>query len=100
MLLARNEGMSFTFAAIHTGNTMKLISLSEAQQKLNGYGQLCQQESVIVHIDGVPQFQLAPLDDGFMDQLIETNQEFRELMAQRRTQSAVPLAEAMKQLDD
>ena len=94
--------MSFTFAAIHTGNTMKLISLSEAQQKLNEYGQLCQQESVIVHIDGVPQFQLAPLDDDddFIDQLIETNQEFRELMAQRRTQSAVPLAEAMKQLDD
>lgn len=81
---------------------MKLISLSEAQQKLDEYGRLCQQETVIVHIDGVPQFQLSPLDDDddFMNQLIESNQEFRETMARRRTQTPIPLADAMRMLDE
>jgi len=81
---------------------MKLISLSEARNHLDEYGQLCQKESVIVHIDGVPQFQLAPLDDDgdIMDRLFATNPEFRKMMAERTNTKAISAEEALRLLDE
>jgi prevent-host-death family protein len=48
---------------------MKLIPLSEAKAHLSQYGRLCHTEPVIVTVNGVPAFQLVPLDEG--DDLID-----------------------------
>ena len=90
------------FAGGSIRRIMKLISLSEARDHLNEYGQLCQEETVIVHIDGVPQFQLAPLDDDldFMNRLIETNPEFQKAMAKRNSTAAVSAEEALRRMEE
>ncbi len=54
-------------------NIMKIIPLSEAKTNLSRYANLCHKEPVIVTINGVPSFQLVPLeeDDDLVDRLIE-----------------------------
>ena len=42
---------------------MKIIPLSEAKAHLSHYGKLCQQEPVIVTVNGLPAFQLSPLPE-------------------------------------
>ena len=48
---------------------MKTIPLSEARANLGRYGRLCQEEPVIITINGVPSFRLAPLEEN--DDLID-----------------------------
>lgn len=67
---------------------------------LSEYGRLCQEESVIVTVNGVPAFRLAPLDedDQLIDELIEHNPEFRKLLEERRHDRVVSVKAAMRRL--
>ncbi len=80
---------------------MKTITLSEAKAHLRHYGKMCYQEPVVVTVDGVPLFQLVPLpeeDDDLINQLLEHNPEFVELVrAQSRTRE-ISAEEAAKML--
>ena len=51
---------------------MNVIPLSEAKANLSRYGRLCQDEPVIVTVNGVPSVQLTPLkeDDDLIDRLL------------------------------
>ena len=63
---------------------MKVVPLSEAKAHLSRYARLCRREPVIVTVNGVPAFQLAPLDedDDLIDRLLEHNPRFREYLEQ------------------
>jgi len=64
---------------------MKLIPLTEAKTHLNHYGRLCREESVIVTVNGIPTFQLVPVEeDSLIDQLIEHNPRFAALLEARQ----------------
>jgi hypothetical protein len=79
---------------------MKVIPLSEAKANLSRYGRLCHEEPVIVTINGVPSFQLAPLedDDNLIDRLLAQNPEFGQLLEQRSKEPTVSVAVAKKRL--
>jgi len=79
---------------------MKVIPLSEAKAHLSRYGRLCQEESVIVTVKGVPAFQLVPLeeDDGLIDRLLEHNPQFRELLEDRLQGKFLSSKEALRRL--
>jgi hypothetical protein len=64
---------------------MKIIPLSEAKARLRAYGRICHQKAVIVTVNGVSTFQLAPLDkdDDLIDRLLEYNPSFRALLKKR-----------------
>ena len=81
-------------------NTMKIIPLSEAKAHLSRYGRLCHQDVVIVTVNGVPSFQLAPLteDDDLIDQLLEHNPAFAQLLAERFREGKVSAKEAARRL--
>jgi prevent-host-death family protein len=75
---------------------MKVIPLSEAKARLSHYGRLCQKEPVVVTLNGVPSFQLVPLEDGddLIDQLLEHNPAFRELLRARLKEPDVSARDA------
>lgn len=76
---------------------MKIIPLSEAKAHLSRYGKLCQQEPIIVTVNGLPAFQIAPLpaeDDDLIDQLLEHNPEFRALLQARAGERSLSSKEA------
>jgi antitoxin (DNA-binding transcriptional repressor) of toxin-antitoxin stability system len=79
-------------------HTVKVIPLSEAKANLSRYGRLCQEEPVIVTINGVPSFQLAPLeeDDDLIDRLLAENPEFGQLLGRRSRERTVSANEARK----
>lgn len=79
---------------------MKVIPLSEAKAHLSRYGNLCQEEPIVVTVNGVPSFQLVPLDDGegIVDQLIERNPAFRELLTRRQKERNVSVKSALRRL--
>jgi hypothetical protein len=80
---------------------MKIIPLSEAKAHLSRYGKLCQQEPVIVTINGLPAFQLSPIpeeDDDLINQLLEHNPRFRKLLEARVGEPTVSCEEAAKLL--
>ena len=79
---------------------MKVIPLSEAKTNLSHYGKLCHDEPVIVTVNGVPTFQLAPLkaEDDLIDRLIERNPKVRATLAARLNERSVSSAEARKRL--
>jgi prevent-host-death family protein len=79
---------------------MKVIPLSEAKARLSHYGRLCQKEPIIVTVNGVPTFQLAPLDedDDLIDQLIEHNPAFEELLKTRLSERNLSSKEAAQRL--
>jgi prevent-host-death family protein len=78
---------------------MKVIPLSEAKAKLSHYGRLCQEEPIIVTVNGVPSFQLAPLeDDDLIDRLLTHNPEFRRMLEMRAEEPTVSLKEALERL--
>jgi prevent-host-death family protein len=78
----------------------KTITLTEAKIHLSHYARLCQQEPVIVTVKGVPTFQLVPVDDedDFLNQLLERNPAFRELLESRRNGETISAEEAMRSL--
>ena len=80
---------------------MKIIPLSEAKAHLSRYGKLCQKESVIVTVKGLPAFQLSPLpeeDDDLINQLLEHNPKFRALLVARVGERTISCAEAAELL--
>ncbi len=78
---------------------MKVIPLSEAVANLGHYGQLCQDEPIVVTVDGVPAFQLAPLDDDdLIDRLLAYNPEFRRMLEMRSQEPTVSLEAALERL--
>jgi antitoxin (DNA-binding transcriptional repressor) of toxin-antitoxin stability system len=79
---------------------MKVVPLSEAKAHLSRYARLCHQEPVIVTVNGVPTFQLEPLDenDGLIDRLLEHNPRFRRLLETRLRERSVPAKEALRRL--
>ena len=79
---------------------MKVIPLSEAKAHLSRFARLCHKEPVIVTVNGVPTFQLAPLDedDDLIDRLLEHNPRFREQLAARLGQKSVSAKEARRRL--
>ena len=79
---------------------MKVIPLSEAKARLSHYARLCQTEPIVVTVNGVPAFQLTPLseDDDLIDQLLEHNSSFRQLLDERLDEGKVSAKEAAKRL--
>ncbi|HKI34959.1 MAG TPA: hypothetical protein VKA46_24095 [Gemmataceae bacterium] len=80
---------------------MKIIPLSEAKAHLSRYGKLCEQETVIVTVNGLPAFQLCPLpedDDDLINQLLEHNPRFWALLEARVGEPTLSCAEAAKLL--
>jgi len=79
---------------------MKVIPLSEAKANLSRYARLCHDEPVIVTVNGLPAFQLAPLaaDDDLIDRLLEQNPKFRQTLEKRLRERSLSLKEARKRL--
>ena len=79
---------------------MKIIPLSEAKAKLSRYGQLCHDEPVIITVNGVPSFQLVPLEeeDDLMDRLLEHNPKFRQMLQKRLRERSVSVRETVRRL--
>lgn len=79
---------------------MKVIPLSEAKANLRRYGRLCQEEPVIITINGVPSFRLAPLeeDDDLIDRLLAENPKFVQVLEERSRERNVSLTAARKRL--
>lgn len=79
---------------------MKVIPLSEAKAHLSKYGRLCHKEPVIVTVNGVPAFQLAPLEeeDDLIDRLLEYNPHFRETLEARLTERSLSARQALRRL--
>jgi prevent-host-death family protein len=79
---------------------MKVIPLSEAKAHLSRYARVCHDEPVVVTVNGVPAFQLAPLeeDDDLIDELLKHNPKFRGLLAARLRERTVSAKEAARRL--
>jgi len=79
---------------------MKVIPLSEAKAHLSRYARLCHEEPVIVTVNGVPSFQLAPLEeeDDLIDRLLKHNPKFRRYLEARLGQRSVSVAQAGRRL--
>jgi prevent-host-death family protein len=79
---------------------MKLIPLSEAKAHLSQYGRLCHEEPVIVTVNGIPSFQLVPLeeDDDLIDRLLEHHPSFRKTLEARLRERSIAAREALKRL--
>ena len=79
---------------------MKLIPLSEAKAHLSRYGRLCHDEPVIVTVNGVPSFQLVPLDeeDDLIDRLLEHHPTFQKTLEARLRERNVSAQDALKRL--
>ena len=79
---------------------MKVIPLSEAKANLSHYSRVCHDEPVIVTINGVPAFQLVPLekDDDLIDRLLEHNPKFRQTLENRLRERSVSVKSARKRL--
>lgn len=79
---------------------MKVIPLSEAKASLSRYGRLCHEEPVIVTVNGVPSFQLVPLEEGddLIDRLLEHNPKFRQTLDSRLRERSLSLEDAKRLL--
>jgi prevent-host-death family protein len=79
---------------------MKVVPLSEAKARLSHYGRLCRKEPVVITVNGVPAFQLVPLDedDDLIDQLLEHNPRFRQLLEARLSERSISIEEAKRRL--
>ena len=79
---------------------MKIITLSEAKAHLARYGELCRQEPIIVTVKGKPAFQLAPVngEEALVEELLESNSEFRNLVRSRLGERSVSASEALRRL--
>ncbi len=77
---------------------MKVIPLSEAKAHLSQYGRLCHDEPIIVTVNGVPSFQLVPLEeeDDLIDRLLEHHPSFRKVLEARLREPSVSAREALK----
>jgi hypothetical protein len=68
---------------------MKVIDLQEAKANLEQYSVECQTSPVVVTQKGQPIFELLPIrpdDSGFLEDLIEHDRSFRDLVEQGRSE--------------
>jgi len=79
---------------------MKVIPLSEAKANLSRYARLCHEEPVIVTVNGVPSFQLAPLEeeDDLIDRLLKHNPRFRRYLEARLGERSISASKAARRL--
>lgn len=79
---------------------MKIIPLSEAKSHLSKYGHMCHEEPVIVTVNGIPSFQLVPLeqDDDLIDRLLEHNPAFRRSLEARLKERSVSAKDALRRI--
>jgi prevent-host-death family protein len=79
---------------------MKVIPLSEAKASLSKYGHLCHDEPVIVTVNGVPSFQLVPLEEGddLIDRLLEHNPKFRRTLESRLAERSLSIGDVERML--
>jgi prevent-host-death family protein len=79
---------------------MKVIPLSEATASLSKYGRLCHDEPVIVTVNGVPSFQLVPLEEGddLIDRLLEYNPKFRRTLESRLGERSLSIKDVQRML--
>ena len=79
---------------------MKVIPLSEAKAHLSEYAKLCHKQAIVVTVNGVPSFQMAPLaeSDDLIDRLLEHNPAFRKLLKSRLKERSVSAKVALKRL--
>jgi prevent-host-death family protein len=79
---------------------MKVIPLSEAKARLSHYGRLCQKEAIVVTVNGSPAFQLVGLDedDDLIDQLLEHNARFREVLQSRLAERSISVKDAKRRI--
>ena len=79
---------------------MKVIPLSEAKMRLSHYGKVCHKEPVVVTVNGVPAFELVPLDenDDLINQLLKHNPRFRTMLRQRLKERSISVADALKRI--
>ncbi|MBI4583616.1 MAG: type II toxin-antitoxin system Phd/YefM family antitoxin [Planctomycetes bacterium] len=79
---------------------MKVIPLSKAKTNLSQYAHLCHQEPVVVTINGVPAFQLVPIEeeDDLIDRLIKYHPKFKQKLAARLKERSVPVKTALRRL--
>jgi prevent-host-death family protein len=79
---------------------MKVVPLSKAKANLSKYARLCREEPIVVTVNGIPSFQLVPLEeeDDLIDRLLEHNPKFLRLLKARLKEKAVSLREAYRRL--
>ena len=79
---------------------MKVIPLSEAKANLSQYANRCQEDPVVVTVNGRPAFQLVPLteDDDLIDRLVEHHPAFRRMLERRLSERSVPAKVAERRL--
>lgn len=79
---------------------MKVVPLSEAKARLSHFGRMCRKEPVVVTVNGVPSFELVPLDedDDLINQLIEHNPDFRVYLQKCLRSKTVSAEEAFRRL--
>jgi prevent-host-death family protein len=79
---------------------MKVIPLSEAKAHLSRYAKVCQQEPVVVTVNGSPAFQMVPLaeDEDLVDSLIRHNPRFRRMLERRLRERSSPARGVLKRL--
>jgi prevent-host-death family protein len=79
---------------------MKIIPLSKAKAHLSKYGKLCHKEPIIVTVNGHPTFQLVPLEenDDLVNELLEHNPAFGDMLRERLQERTVTAKEAMRRL--
>jgi prevent-host-death family protein len=84
----------------HAVVIMKIIPLSEARTHLSKYGRVGRKEPVIVTVNGHPAFELVPLneDDDLVDQLLEHNPDFRDLLRSRLREPLISAAAAARRI--
>jgi hypothetical protein len=69
---------------------MKVIDVQEAKTHLEDYARECHSSPVVVMTDGKPSFEMLPTrsdDPGFINRLLATNRDFRELLENRRKEA-------------
>ena len=79
---------------------MKVVPLSKAKTNLSHYARHCRKEPIVVTVNGVPAFQMVPLEenDDLIDNLIEHNPSFRRMLKSRLRDRSVPAKEALRRL--
>lgn len=79
---------------------MKVVPLSEAKANLSHYAKLCHDEPVVVTVNGVPSFQMVPLeeDDDLIDRLLEHHPSFRRSLEARLKERSVSVGNARRAL--
>jgi antitoxin (DNA-binding transcriptional repressor) of toxin-antitoxin stability system len=99
-LSARNAGFVSSSRVESSRSIMKVIPLSKAKAKLSYYSRLCQREPVIVTVKGTPVFQMVPLneEDDLINQLLENNPDFRQILKKCLDGPSVSAKEALNRL--